>query len=353
MTDQENEDTFDNEIEEQEPHQGFEEDAVTRELNETFEKIQERNSKEYEESLDLEENDDKVALNEETDTTLLNTDEDSTAEAVEAPTDDFPATWKGDLKEEWKAASPALKAEVQRREGDFMKGIEQYRQYANYANDVAETFKPYDAAITAAGMNQKQVLGAALNTMYRLKTGSPQEKASELLNLASTYGVTLDDVTTTNELNMAGMPLVDPEVEQLKAENAQILSFLQHSNQEKQQQQIGVYASELDKFEADPANKYFADVREEMAQIFGNSQEELSLQDVYDNAVWANPVTREKLIVERQATERRDAAEKAADAKRTAKTNVASKGQLPVNAKANGTLEGEIDDVWAAIKARR
>jgi len=364
MTEHDNEDTFDNEIEEQEvedQHKGFEEDPIAKSLREVHEQQQDRRTKEYEESLDLEEKDDNSALDDEKDASVLNkveveevkVGEEAPADTSERSSDDYPATWKGEFKDKWEALDPAIKAEVHRREGDMLKGLEQYRDYANYAQDVAKTFEPYNAEIKAAGTNQKQVLEAALNTMYILRSGSPTDKANELLALAQAYGVQLNDVNSVNEQYEAGMPLIDPAVEELKRENQQILGFLQQSNREKQQAEVATYASELDKFADDPENKYFDDVREEMARIFGSSQEELSLQEVYDNAVWANPVTREKLIVERRDTERRDAAEKAAGAKRTAKTNVASKGQPLSNATTNGTLESEIDDVWAAIKSRR
>jgi len=346
-----NEDTFDNDTEEQEPHRGYEEDAISKELNKTFEKIQKRNSDEYEESLDLEESDEKEPLTAEKNEKLLNKDtEDKSTVKNE---DDYPSTWKGALKDKWATVDPDVRAEIHRREGDMLKGLEQYRSHASYAQEVANTFKPYDAAIRAAGTNQKAVLETALNTMYVLKTGSQQEKANELLNLASAYGIDLGEVNNVNDRILANQPLVDPEVEQLKRENQQILSFLKKSTADKQQEEIQGYASELDQFEADPANRYFADVREEMARIFGSSQEELTLQEVYDKAVWANPVTREKLIVERRETERREAAEKAAGAKRTAKTNVASKGQPLVNVKANGTLEDTMAETWAQIKSRR
>ena len=364
MTDRDNEETFDNE--EQEPHKGYEEDTIAKTLRETHEKIRERNSQDYEESLDLadeeEENEENDALegvesekqiNKEDDAEVVATDENTEEAATERSSDDFPSTWKGHLKDKWATVDPDVKAEIHRREGDMLKGLEQYRSYATYGTEVAKAFQPYDAQIKAAGMNQKQVLDTALNSMYVLSTGSPEQRANELLNIARTYGVELDQVSSVNDRLLANEPLVDPVVEQLKQENQQILSYLEQSNKEKQQHEIQTYQSELEQFANDPENRYFDDVREEMALIFGSSQEELTLKEVYDKAVWANPVTREKLLAEQREAERRSAAEKAAAAKKTAKTNVAAKGRPLTNAKAEGTLEDTIESTWAQIRARR
>lgn len=367
MTEQDNnEETFDDEVEEQEePHKGFEDDAITKSLRETQEKqlARREEAKAEEEKTDLEasqeKDGEKDTLEDDSGESLLNKGEDEIkvdaekSETTERSSDDYPATWKGELKDKWAEIDPDVRAEIHRREGDMLKGMDQYRSHYSYAQDVIDTFKPYDAAITASGSNQKQVLQAALNTMFILKTGSPDDKANELLNLAANYGIELNNLNSVNERIEANMPLIDPAVEELKRENAQILTFLQQTKAEKEQQEVSLLEADLDKFEADPANKYYAELREEMARIFGSSQEDVSIQEVYDKAVWANPVTREKLIVERQDTDRRNAAEKAAGAKRTAKTNVASKGQPLTSANQNGTLDNTIEDVWADIKSRR
>lgn len=360
MTEQNNEDTFDNEVENE-----VQEDDVTRELRENFENIQKRNSEEYEESLDLDEdegeNADNEAVSDENSEEVLNKEvvdevdvekvevDTEAKESIDKSIEDYPSTWKGDLKEKWATIDPAVRAEIHRREGDMLKGLEQYRGYATYAAEVAKTFQPYDAVIKASGANQKQVLETALNSMYVLKQGSQQEKAQELLNIAATYGVQLDDITSTNDKILANQPLIDPEVERLKQENQQIMSFLEQSNREKEQQTYQTYEQELNEFANDPANAYFADVREEMARIFAGSQDEISLKDAYDKAVWANPVTREKLIAEQREAERRSAAEKAAAAKKTAKTNVTSRGRTPVG---GDTASGTLDDVLAANFAK-
>lgn len=354
----ENEDTFENDEVENEIH----EDEISKALRENFEEIQQRNSEEYGESQDLEEeNDENDAVSDDKSEELLNKEEidevsveqvevDTEAkESVEKTVDDYPSTWKGDLKEKWANVDPAVRAEIHRREGDMLKGLEQYRGYANYAAEVANTFKPYDDVIRRAGSNQKEVLNTALGSMHRLMEGTPQQKAQELLNIASTYGVNLEDVTSTNDRILANQPLVDPEVEMLKNELAQQRQFLEQSNREKEQATLQTYQSELEEFANSPENMYFADVREEMARIFAGSQEEISLRDAYDKAVWANPVTREKLIAEQRETERRSAAEKAAAAKKTAKTNVASRGRPLAGV---DTTNGTLDDVLAANLAK-
>src|SRR4051812_32609923 len=63
--------------------------------------------------------------------TKLDLDAETSTDTAEAQSA-LPNTWKKEAAEAFAKADPIIRAEVQRREADFHKGIEQYRQAATY-----------------------------------------------------------------------------------------------------------------------------------------------------------------------------------------------------------------------------
>ena len=58
------------------------------------------------------------------------------------PVSAAPNTWKKEAQEAWGKADPQIRAEVERREADFHRGIEQYKQAANYGQSMERAMQP-------------------------------------------------------------------------------------------------------------------------------------------------------------------------------------------------------------------
>jgi hypothetical protein len=110
---------------------------------------------------------------------------------------------------------------------------------------------------------------------------------------------------------------------------------------------------ELDAFIADPAHSLFDDCADDIARFVSQG---LSLQDAYDKAVWANPVTREKQVQSRLQTEAEKAKERARlDAlpkKKAAGVNVRGRETQRTPTEPLGSMEETMRETLAKIKGR-
>ena len=105
-----------------------------------------------------------------------------------------PTSWKGAAQAKWNALDPEIKAEVHRREQDFHKGIEGYRQMATIGQTLDAEIRPYEAMIRGAGTNAQTVVRDFFVTAYRLQTGSPADKAAVMHEIMTNYKVDVNEV---------------------------------------------------------------------------------------------------------------------------------------------------------------
>ena len=261
-----------------------------------------------------------------------------------------PSSWKKEVQAKWAATDPEVRREILRRETDFHKGLETYKGWAGVGQTLHAEIQPYEALIRSANTTPQAIIKDVFNTIYQLKTGGPDQKAAVMLNILNEYGVDLAAVQAASEKVAEGLPLVNPEVEELK----QRLNKYEQQQQEKEQaalrEQFAEVVSEAEAFKKASGHEHYEAVKLEMA-AFIESGVCSTLQEAYDKAIWANPQVRAKLEAERQKAERAKAAEKAAAAKKAASTNVVPRGTLPGAPKV-GTMEDTIKTKLREINAR-
>jgi hypothetical protein len=204
-----------------------------------------------------------------------------------------PSTFTPEGKAEFMKASPALQKEILKREQDMMRGIEQYREAANTAERVQRAFSPYMATINSLGVTPEVAIQHLLTADHKLRYGSPHEKAAELGRIAQQFGVDIGQLSTEQ-------PAVDPTVQALQSKINQLEQYLNQQTTQAQTAEQQFVKSEISKFESNPENLYFNDVRGHMGALL-NSGQATDLKDAYDKACWANPQIRE--ILQRQQNE--------------------------------------------------
>lgn len=141
-------------------------------------------------------------------------------------------------------------------------------------------------------------------------------------------------------------PVLKPYVERVQTLEQAIQGFQQQQQQSIQQQM----ASEVNAFLSDHVNfPYANDVKEHMGRLL-NAGTASTLKDAYDQAVWANPATRARLLAEQQQTAQAKTSQ-AVEQKRTAAASVTG---APGTAKpvANGSFikESARDTVRRSIE---
>lgn len=226
--------------------------------------------------------------------------------------DRAPSSWKAEVAEKWAEVPAEVRAEIQRRETDYHKGIEQYKQYANIGHSVERTIAPYMQNIQASGVDPLTAINHLLGVEHNLRNGTPEVKAQVVSQILRDYGIDLKTVQPPAP--------VAPEVLELQKQNQQLQRFQQSVIE----QQNSTAMSEIEQFKANAANVHFEAVKDDMALLL-QSNRATSLQDAYDKAVWMRPDIR-KSLVEQQRTEAEQKATTQAREKRAKAAAVGIKG---------------------------
>jgi hypothetical protein len=186
-----------------------------------------------------------------------------------------------------------------------------------------------------------------LNAHYRLSSGTPQERATYFSSLAKSYGIDLAGLAPSQEQQ------VDPTVKALQDK----VGNLEQTLTQRQQQEFAAaqnkVKADVDAFAADPKNVYFDECAEDIVALVqaGNT-----LEQAYEKAVYANPVTRAKELARIQTEHEKSLREKAkaeAEAARKASsTNVRTRDTRKAPTEPKGTMDDTLRATLKDIKER-
>jgi len=235
-----------------------------------------------------------------------------------------PQSWSAD---EWSQIPANVRQRIAEREAEISRLSTERANEAKDTSPLREVLAPYQAKHAAMGITAHEAVRRLLAAQDALET-DPDRAFPEL---ARAFGYDL------NRLFQHAQPqhtqeFRDPRVDQL-------LSQMQQREHATIQQQI-------DAFAADPAHSHFSDVRQTMG-ILMQGNPSLTLKDAYDQAVWANPSVRAKVLAAERAREqeaaRKAATSKVEQAKRagsSVRDSAPGSGSLPT--KPAATLQEEI-----------
>jgi hypothetical protein len=153
--------------------------------------------------------------------------------------------------------------------------------------------QPYMPRLTALGMHPAQAIQALMNADWALSQGTPEQKAAMVAQICQNYGI---DPRT---LPVGGGDPNAPQPTAVELELRKKFDGMASNVNQFIQSQMNEKKSAIDKeiaaFAADPAHPHFDEVADHIVRLL-NADKNLSLQDAYDQAVWANPTTRAKAI---------------------------------------------------------
>lgn len=259
-----------------------------------------------------------------------------------------PSSWSAEGKTKFATLDPAIQKEVLKREEDFHRGIEQYKAKAVFADNLYRELAPYEAMIRSEGATPEMAVRNLFSAAYTLRTGTPQQKAQLLSQVAQMYGV---------EMPQAGeeYPAIDPTVAQLQQRIAQFEQAMQQGQQQQEVATTQTLSNEIEQFKADPQNIFFENVRQDMAALI-QAGRATNLKEAYDMAIWARPDVREQILARqsREAEEKRlaEATKAAVAAKKSAPVNVRPKGVFAPAANAGKTMFDTMSSVYDDIQSR-
>lgn len=262
-----------------------------------------------------------------------------------SPTVQAPNTWTPAVKAKFATLEPDVQAEIMKREQDMARAITLHDQDRSFGKTVKDVVTPYLPMIQAEGATPETAIQSLLNTAYRLRTSSPQEKGVLLANLARQYGADLSAFAGEGSQEQAP---IDPTVAALQQKLQQLEGFItqQHTQQQTQAEQN--LLRDINAFAADPAHPHFETVGQQMAGLI-KAGLAADLQQAYEQAIYLHPEVRQQVISAQQTEAQRkqieEAKQKAAKAKQLASVNLTSKPSLPTKSM-NGSLDQLLSDAY-------
>lgn len=249
----------------------------------------------------------------------------------------YPSSWRKELEPKFRRieADPELADlldEIDRRENDFHKGLEPYKQKAEYAERLERALGGRTEALRAQYGDE----AAAIQHLMQLSDFAAKDPVNFINWFAQQRGISLGGQRTEAAADPAGE--ASPEVRALLDRIGNMERQIEAGRQQEQNAKLLEMQAIIDNFAADkPQWKVIEDdilyeVQKVRAQRPGATPREW-LQEAYDRALYANPTTRADMLAQQQAkaeAERREKAQQAAAAAKAAAVSV--KGAPPMGA---------------------
>ncbi len=264
----------------------------------------------------------------------------------EVPVRQPPKSWAKDKHEVWTKMAPEAQEYYETREKQMLDGLEQYKGDAGLGKQMRDVITPYQHIIAAQGLDAPKAVQTLLNAHYKLSSGSPQERAAYFKQVAQSYGIDIGGI-------QGEQPQIDPQVKAVQDQVQQLQASLMQSQQTRYNEARTQVEQQVNAFASDPKNVYFDEVADDIvSQIHAGA----SLQDAYDKAVWANPVTRQKELdraqAEREKALRGKSKQEAEKALKAKSSNVRSRDTTRTPTEALGKMDDTMRATLAEIKSR-
>jgi hypothetical protein len=270
------------------------------------------------------------------------------AEGEQETPQNFQPKWKKAALAEWEKLPPAVRAEVERRENDFHKGIEQYKDRATVAQEWERTCQPFMATISSFGVTPQVAAQELFKADHLLRYSPTPQKVQMLMKIAGDYGVDLQ--TLANGIQqIAGEQVwqqqnpMDPRTQQLQTRVNQLEQQLNTTQQQRVAQETSSIDGEIAAFAADPDHEHFGILQKDMAVLLQNGMAK-DLDGAYEMAMRQNPQTYQIWLAQQQQEWDAQRKAKVAKAKQAGANNVRPNGRTSQPAAApKRTMEEDIE----------
>jgi hypothetical protein len=255
-----------------------------------------------------------------------------------------PGNWKdGDRAKYWATLTPEVQAELVKREQEVTHGMTKMDEERQLGRQIKDVVTPYLATIQAEGGTPVTAVQSLLNTAHVLRTADPYTKAAHVAQVIKQFNV---------DLNLLGQnvqghqpPQADPMLMTMQQKLEMVeKQLLEQTNLQRAQEDAKVQ-SEIVKFQSDPSNKYFEQVKPEMVKLLSAGVAQ-TLPEAYQIAIMANPTVRPLVLAEQsaEAGKRNEVAAK----KKAAVSVVGSSSTIPANTSApQKSLRAELEAQFA------
>lgn len=259
------------------------------------------------------------------------TEEDAAAGAAAAAQQQFRPKWKKEALAEYDKLPANVRAEIERREGDFHKGIEQYKASAATAQEWDRTLQPYMATINGFGVTPQVAINELLKTDHFMRYAPMQQKIPAALQVLSGYGIDLPTLVAGIQ-QMAGQQAfqqqnpMDPRTQELQARVQRMEQEQYQSRQQAQQAEHSAIDAEIVQFASDPDHEHFGVLQQDMAMLLQAGRAK-NLDDAYEMAMRANPQTAPIWLAQQQQKQESERRQKVEAARKSQRNVVRPNGR--------------------------
>lgn len=256
-----------------------------------------------------------------------------------------PSVWKPAAKAAWAALPEDVRREIYRREADFSNSVLRgpMKQNADFGQAVRGVVEPYRGLIESEGGTPEKAIGELLKTAALFRGNNQSAKLNAVFALDQQFNTGLREhfqrSVAAEVARQTGQatpmtqtaPTQDPRVDQL-------MQSIQAQEAARTEQENNLANSAIEQFVASKNEKgefkfpFVDNVKKDMTQrtaLIRQANPAMAhievLQQAYDEAVWANPETRDVLI--KQQTAPQVAA--AQTAQHAARARAATVGAMP------------------------
>lgn len=257
-----------------------------------------------------------------------------------------PKSWPKEMHDHWGKTPKEVQDYWDKREKQMLDGLDQYKQGATLAKAYQDALAPYEQSLRQDGKDGPQAVKMLLNAHARLTTGSMESRLQAYRELGQNLKLNADPAVEQTPL--------DPRIQAMQTEVDSLKEQQRQQAQAAWDEAYSKSAKEVEAFASDPTHPYFDECHDHIVNLIKNGA---TLQDAYDQAVWANPVTRAKELArvqtEAEAKFKENARLSALPKKAAAGVNVKSRDSMraPTEA-AEGTMEDTLRSTLKAIKER-
>lgn len=256
---------------------------------------------------------------------------------------DAPASWKKEMHETWASLTPEAQDYIEIRENQMKEGLDTDRADANLGRLMRDTISPYNDLITKQGLDPQTAVRNLMEVNRQLDSAPREEKIALINRLAQSYGLDLNERQEE----------VSPEIKSLQDKIQGLENMLNERNRLDQQNQLDSIIKEVEEFSSDPKHVYFEEIEGDIAQLITAG---FSLEDAYEKAVWANPITRQKemnrINEEKGAAQLEEARKKAEKLKKAKASTVKSRDTKYSPTEKKGTMADTMEAVMRDIQSR-
>lgn len=264
-----------------------------------------------------------------------------------------PKSWPKEMHAHWPTTPKEVRQYWKTREKQMLDGLDQYKQNATYGESLRKVLDPYSPHLKAANIQEADLVGRLMNAHWRLTQGSESDRKAAYEELGKNLGFAaanaIADAAAGN-----GQGTITPEVKAMQDKLARIEQTLTADQQAKVTAARESAAKEVEAFASDTkAHPHFDDCADDIVRFI---QQGFKLDEAYEKAVWANPVTRTKemarLQTEQAAKDKERARLDALPKKKAASVNVNSRDTKSSPTEPVGSLDETLRSTLRSVRER-